>query len=106
MASIFSSLFSAFSGKDKPVKAVREAESVRYHDCLIFAAPIAEGGQYRLAGRIEKDVDGETLVRHIIRADMFSSMEDAVTFTVRKAEQIIDQNGVSLFSDGQKSRSA
>jgi hypothetical protein len=106
MASIFSSLFSAFSGKDKPAKAAPEAEPVSYNDCLIFAAPIAEAGQFRLAGRIEKQVGGETLVRHIIRADMFSSMDDAVTFTLRKAEQIIDQNGPSLFSDGEKSRSA
>jgi hypothetical protein len=106
MASIFSSLFSIFSGKDQPAKAAREADPVPYNDCLIFPAPIAEGGQFRLAGRIEKEVDGETLVRHIVRADMFSSMDDAVTFTVRKAEQIIDQNGPSLFADGQKSRSA
>jgi hypothetical protein len=106
MASFFSSLLSAFSGKDKPAQAAKGVEPVAYKDCLIYPAPIAEGGQYRLAGRIEKDVNGETLVRHVIRADMFSSMEDAVTFTVRKAEQIIDQNGSSLFSDGQSSRSA
>lgn len=106
MASFFSSLLSAFSGKDKPVKAAASAEPVPYNDCLIFAEPMAEGGQYRLAGRIEKVVNGETLVRNVIRADMFSSMDDAVTFTIRKAEQIIDQNGASLFSDGEKSRSA
>ncbi|AYD00826.1 HlyU family transcriptional regulator [Neorhizobium sp. NCHU2750] len=106
MASIFSSLFSTFSGKDKPAKAAREIEPVAYKDCRIFPAPLAEGNQFRLAGRIEKDVNGETLVRNIIRADMFSSMEDAVTFTISKAEQVIDQNGASLFSDGEKSRSA
>ncbi len=106
MASFFSSLLSAFSGKDKPAQAAKGAEPVPYNDCLIYPAPLPEGGQYRLAGRIEKEVNGETLVRHIIRADMFSSMDDAVTFTVRKAEQIIDQNGQSLFSGGEKSRSA
>ncbi len=106
MASFFSSLLSAFSGKDKSAQGSKGAEPVPYNDCLIYPAPIAEGGQYRLAGRIEKEVNGETLVRHIIRADMFSSLDDAVTFTVRKAEQIIDQNGASLFSGGEKSRSA
>lgn len=106
MASFFSSLLSAFSGKDKPAKAAKGAEPVPYKDCLIYPAPIAEGGQYRLAGRIEKEVNGETLVRHVIRADMFSSMDDAVTFTVRKAEQIIDQNGPSLLAGGETSRSA
>jgi hypothetical protein len=106
MASIFSSLFSAFSGKDKPAQAPREAEPVAYADCLIFAAPIPEGGQFRLAGRIEKEVGGEKLVRTFVRADMFSNMEDAVTYTVRKAEQIIDQNGAALFADGAPTRNA
>lgn len=106
MASIFSSLFSMFSGNDKPAASAREVEPVAYNDCLIYPAPMPEGGQFRLAGRIEKEINGETLVRNIVRADMFSSMEDAVTFTVKKAEQIIDQNGPSLFSDGEKSRSA
>lgn len=106
MASIFSSLFSLFSGNGQPAKAAREAEPVPYNDCLIFPAPIAEGSQFRLAGRIEKNVNGEILVRTFVRADMFSSLDDAVTFTVRKAEQIIDQNGAALFSDGVKSRTA
>lgn len=105
MASFFSSLLSAFSGKDKPARAAKGADPVSYGDCLIYPEPLPEGGQYRLAGRIEKEVNGEILVRHVIRADMFSSMDDAVTFTIRKAEQIIDQNGPSLFSDGEKSRS-
>jgi hypothetical protein len=76
MASFFSSLLSAFSGKEKSAPAAKGAEPVPYKDCLIYPAPMPEGGQYRLAGRIEKEVDGETLVRHIIRADMFSSMDD------------------------------
>jgi hypothetical protein len=106
MASIFSSLFSLFSGNGQPAKTAREAEPVSYNDCLIYPAPIAEGSQFRLAGRIEKEVGGQTLVRTFVRADMFSSMDDAVTFTVRKAEQIIDQNGPLLFSDGAPSRTA
>jgi hypothetical protein len=105
MASIFSSLFSMFSGKDKPAPAAREAEPVPYNDCMIYPAPMPEGSQFRLAGRIEKTVDGEVLVRNIVRADMFTSMDDAVTFTVKKAQQVIDQNGPSLFADGEKSRS-
>jgi hypothetical protein len=106
MASIFSSLFSLFSGKDQPAKAAPKAKPVSYSDCLIYPAPIPEGSQFRLAGRIEKEVGGQVLVRTFVRADMFSSMDDAVTFTVRKAEQIIDQNGPSLFSDGVPSRTA
>ena len=73
---------------------------------MIFATPLREGNQLRLAGRIEKEVGGEVLVRNFIRADVFTSMDEAVDCTFRKARQIIDQNGPSLFADGEKSRSA
>ncbi len=43
-------------------------------------------------------------MRNFIRADMFGSSDDAIECTVRKAQQIIDQNGPSLFSDGARVR--
>ena len=104
--SILSSLLSIFSGGAKPqtASAGPAAEPQVHQDCLIFAAPIREGSQLRLAGRIEKQVNGETLERIFIRADMFTSEHDALECTFRKARQIIDQNGASLFADGAKSR--
>lgn len=105
MASFFSNIFSAFSGasRDKAAPAAT-AEPQAHAGCTIHAAPIREGSQYRLAGRIEKMVDGETLERTFIRADVFTSADDAVECTFRKARQIIDQNGTALFADGVKSR--
>ena len=106
MASFLSSIFSIFSGGSKPGTSTAPAAEPRTHgDCVIFATPIREGNQLRLAGRIEKEVDGEVLVRHFIRADVFTSMDEALDCTFRKAGQIIDQNGPTLFSDGEKSRS-
>lgn len=94
-----------FSGNAKPTGGAAVAsEPQLYGDCTIYAEPQKEGGQYRLAGRIEKTVGDELLVRNFIRADMFSSSDDAIECTVRKAQQIIDQNGPSLFSDGAKVR--
>jgi hypothetical protein len=106
MASIFSSILSIFSGgaKQPGASASVASDPQPYADCTIYAAPQKEGGQYRLAGRIEKVVGEEVLVRNFIRADMFSSTDDAIECTVRKAQQIIDQNGPSLFSDGAKQR--
>ncbi|TDK36835.1 transcriptional activator HlyU [Rhizobium deserti] len=107
MASFLSNLFSKFSGGTKTESApAPDREPQIYGDCRIFAAPMRESNQFRLAGRIEKDVNGEILTRTFVRADMFSTMDDAVEYTVRKAQQIIDQNGPSLFSDGEKNRSA
>lgn len=101
MASFFSKLFSAFgaSPSDTAPKKAEASEGHPYKDCVIIATPVKEGGQYRLAGRIEKVVGDETLVKEFVRADMFSSLEDAVDFTVRKGQLIIDQSGASLFSE-------
>lgn len=106
MASFLKKIFSAFSGaaSDKDAAQSASSEPVLHGDCRIFAEPQREGSQLRLAGRIEKDVNGETLVRTFIRADLFSSKEDAIDCTVRKAKMIIDQNGPALFADGEKSR--
>ncbi|OWK23953.1 hypothetical protein AJ87_26515 [Rhizobium yanglingense] len=106
MASILSSIFSMFSGGGKSAEASAgpKGEPQLYADCAIYAEPRKEGVQFRLAGRIEKTVGGEVLVRNFIRADMFSSSDDAIECTVRKAHQIIDQHGPSLFGDGAKER--
>ncbi len=106
MASIISSILSLFSGGSRTPQAPQPAAVPQAHgECMIHATPIREGNQFRLAGRIEKDVEGETLVRNFIRADVFTSLDDALDCTYRKARQIIDQNGPSLFADGEKSRS-
>ncbi len=109
MASIFSNILSIFTGSGAASSAAKPAEassvqSQAYGDCMIFATPQREGNQFRLAGRIEKQVNDETLVRNFIRADVFTSVDDAVETTFRKAQQIVDQNGPSLFGDGEKIR--
>ncbi|MGR9245781.1 HlyU family transcriptional regulator [Rhizobium leguminosarum] len=106
MASFISNIFSMFSGGGKPASEAPDpsGEPQLYGDCTIYAEPRKEGGQYRLAGRIEKKVGDEVLVRNFIRADLFSSSDDALECTVRKAQQIIDQHGSSLFGDGEKLR--
>jgi len=102
MASFFSKLFGRGSDTVTPAKVVEETEA--YNDLTLVAAPIQEGGQYRLAGRIEKRDGDRLLTRSFIRADLFSSRDDTVASTFRKAKQIADQHGASLFSDGVDSR--
>ncbi|AIC26968.1 transcriptional activator HlyU-like protein [Rhizobium etli bv. mimosae str. IE4771] len=105
MAWFLSNLFSMFSGGKAASEATGPSgEPQLYGDCTIYAEPRKEGSQYRLAGRIEKKVGDEVLVRNFIRADLFSSSDDAIECTVRKAQQIIDQHGPSLFGDGEKLR--
>lgn len=103
--SILSRILSIFTGGSSGAAQAPAAEPQTYKDCLIHAAPIAEGSQYRLAGRIEREIDGRLLERSFIRADVFTSRDDAIDGTFRKAQQIIDQNGPALFGDGAEKRS-
>lgn len=100
MASIFSRLSSLFGGSAKPAAPQPKEHAREISGFRVVATPLREGAQFRLAGRIEKDEDGAVLVREFIRADLFSTEEDAVDVTFRKAEQIISQSGRALFADG------
>jgi hypothetical protein len=68
-----------------------------YKGFTIAPAPYLEGGQYQLAGTITKEVGGSLKEHKFVRADRFSSAEDAVEFTLIKARQIIDQQGDKVF---------
>lgn len=103
MASFLSKLFGFSKGSDEEPSA-SAGKTETYADCLIRATPKKEGAQFRLAGTIEKQVDGAVRVRNFIRADLFSSEQDVIDATLRKAHQIIDQHGPSLFSDDAASR--
>ncbi|MFN4159724.1 MAG: HlyU family transcriptional regulator [Gemmobacter sp.] len=60
----------------------------------ITPTPIREGGQFRVSARIEKD--GQ---RHdLIRADTMASQDEAAAASLRKARQIIDEQGDRLFA--------
>jgi len=92
---MFGKLFkSLFSSSEKPAVAI---EPVEYKGYLIYAEPMDEG-QYRLAGRICKTIDGELKTHVFIRSDLFPSKADAEQWMVRKAEIFIDQSGDSMFN--------
>jgi hypothetical protein len=90
MPSFLSRLF----GSPAPVVV----EPVLHKDCRIYAQPIKDGAVYRIAGRIEKDVGGATKTHSLMRADTFTSLDEATEATLGKAKQAIDQLGDSLFT--------
>lgn len=105
MAGFLKKLFGGGSGSDGGGGSKAEPAEV-YGECMIQAAPQSAGGSWRVAGMITKEVDGEVLERPFVRADTFTGQDEAKSFSLVKAKQIIDQNGKSLFSDGAKSRPA
>ena len=83
-----------FGGGAKPAKA---ADPVEYKGYVIRAAPFKNNGQYQTAGTIERDIGGEHKEHRFIRADAYAGYDDAVTFTINKARQIIDLQGDRIF---------
>ncbi|OCW58893.1 HlyU family transcriptional regulator [Hoeflea olei] len=96
MAGILDSIRNLFGGGGStPPQAANEPDS--YKDCLIFAEPMPEGGQWRLAGRIVKGEGEAKREQTFIRADIFSNRDEAEAATLRKGRQLIDEQGAELF---------
>ena len=68
-----------------------------YKDFLIFAEPVKEASGFRIAARIEKEIEGELKSHLMIRADTYSSEDTAVEASLTKAKQFIDQVGDGVF---------
>ena len=77
-----------------PAKA---ADPVEYKGFIIRAAPYKNNGNYQTAGTIEREIGGVRKEHRFIRADAYAAYDDAVSFTVNKARQIIDLQGDKIF---------
>jgi len=73
------------------------AQGVDHAGFTIFAQPQRDGSVYRIAARIERDVDGTTKTHQMIRADTLQDESDAKAASVAKAKQIIDEQGLRIF---------
>lgn len=99
LGKLIKSIFGGGSGGDdaasgKTSQAVEATED--YQGFTIEAAPIKEGGQFRTAGFISKEVDGATKRAPFIRADNSTDKAQAVSHSLSKARQIIDEQGERL----------
>ncbi len=82
-----------FGGKPKAGAPAPASEAEDYKGFRVTPKPIREGGQYRVAARIEKDGRAHELVR----ADTMASLDDATAISLSKAKQMIDEQGERLF---------
>lgn len=92
--SFFKRLFGGGSDTSREEVA---SEPVTHKEFVIRATPFSEGGQFQTCGVISKDVDGEPKEHRFVRADRFASRDDAVETTIRKARQLIDEQGEGIF---------
>ena len=91
--SLFSSLKLMFSSSEASPKEPVMLPSEEYEGFTITPAPVHEDGGYRVNGLITK---GDQSHR-FIRADMLPSSDSCAQETVRKAKQMIDQQGDGIF---------
>lgn len=71
--------------------------SETYEGFEIQAAPAGEAAGWRVAGVISKVVDGEERSHQFVRADTCPDADSAAAMTLRKARQLIDEQGDALF---------
>ena len=90
-----------FSARCSAAASLRRSQKlsdpVEYKGFVIRAAPYKNNGHYQTAGVIARDIGGERKEHRFIRADSYASYDDAVTFTINKARQIIDLQGERIF---------
>ena len=102
MASFVSRFLKSLTGQSggEEKRPAGSDEAVTYKELLIHPVPEREGQQWRIAGTIIKQREDGDWERIFTRADTFTTHEDAVTHSVRKGKQIIDERGPRLFEDG------
>jgi len=79
------------SGDDKPL------ETVIYEGFEIRSLAMKDGGQYRVCADLRKEISGEVKTHKLIRADMCATPEEASEIAMRKAKQMIKEQGNRLF---------
>lgn len=95
LGKMFKSLFGSSEGGQ--AKSSAKATIVDHEGFQIIAEPQSSGGQWQVAGRIEKQIGEETKSHRFIRADVLPGEADAANEMIRKAKMMIDQQGDRIF---------
>lgn len=86
----------AGGGSGEP-EAAADVPAVEYKGYRLKPAPYRNGNVFQTAGIIEKDFPDGVREHRFVRADTHPSVDDANTFALNKAKQIVDQEGDRIF---------
>ena len=84
-------------GSDAAPADPAPAAEIEHRGFTIRAEPYKTEGGFQTAGTILKTIDGETRTHSFVRADRCSTLEDATALTLRKGQQIVDEQGERVF---------
>ena len=73
------------------------ADPVEYNGFTIRPAPEKTAGGWNTGGLITKSVGDEVKEQTFVRVDTHSDRDAAISFSITKAKQIIDEQGERLF---------
>jgi hypothetical protein len=91
------SFFKKLFGGGGVAAAPKSVKSAEHKGFTIEARPYKEGGQFQLAGLISKEIDGVRKEYPYVRADRFTSIDEAAEIALVKGRQIIDEQGENIF---------
>ena len=73
------------------------APGENYNGFMIYPEPVRDGSNWRIAARIEKEINGDVKSHFMMRADTLQSFDDAVAASLNKARMLVDQQGDTIF---------
>jgi hypothetical protein len=91
-------LFGSSSGGEAQSSQGAVAKEIEHKGFVIRATPYkAEGGQYQTCGVVAKEIGGVLKEHRFIRADRFAALDDAVDISLKKGQQLVDEQGERMF---------
>ena len=87
-----------FGGGGESSAAPQSIKEIEHKGFTIRATPYkSDGGQYQTCGVVSREVDGVMKEHKFVRADRFATLDDAVDVSLRKGQQLVDEQGDGLF---------
>jgi hypothetical protein len=84
-------------GSSEPAAAAKSARQIEHKGFTISATPYKEDGQFQTCGVVAKEIGGELKEHRFVRADRFAGLDDAVDVSLKKGQQLVDEQGDRIF---------
>jgi len=86
-----------FGGGSDSGASDKPAKQIEHKGFTVAATPYKNDGQYQTCGVVSKEIDGVVKEHRFVRADRFAGLDDAVEVSLRKGQQIVDEQGERVF---------
>ncbi|HEY6632768.1 MAG TPA: HlyU family transcriptional regulator [Rhizobiaceae bacterium] len=90
-------LFGGGGSSEEAAGGGKPARQIEHKGFTVAATPYKNDGQYQTCGVVSKEIDGVVKEHRFVRADRFASLDDAVDVSLRKGQQIVDEQGERIF---------